>query len=146
MPSEPHNRIKRRTAVLGGLDPGGSEIAAITHALRTELEAAAERPAYFWTRQHAHIRERIAARPVLLRWPILAMAVLAALSFALLSVRTPAPAPVPAIQAQAADADDLLLMDIQHSLSHRTPQALMPANVLVQEMISNSNREQKRDN
>ena len=123
-----------------------AEVAGLAKALRADLDAAAQRTAHFWTRQQVRIRERLADRPTALRWPIAAMAALAALGFALLTVRTPAPSHT-ATQTETADADDLLLKDIQHSLSHRTPEALMPASVLVQEITTNSSYEQqKRDN
>ncbi len=122
-----------------------AEMAAIGKALRAELERAAERPEPFWMRQRARVRERLADRRTRLRWPIAAMAALAVLSFALLQIKPLSPAH-PA-QAQTADADDLLLRDIQHSLAHQAPETLMPASVLVQEMTESSIRhEQKRDN
>ena len=138
MQSDRHNDVELNPTEM-------AEMAAIAKTLRADLDAAVERPPHFWTRQQAQIRERMRVRPKLLRWPIAAMAALAGLRFGLLAVnRTPPPRP--AAQAQALDADDLLLQDIQHSLSHRGPAALMPASVLVQEMTSNSTSEQKRDN
>ncbi len=139
MKSEPHNGLANFCG------PKLAEMSAIAHTLRADLDAAAERPSHFWTRQQARIRERTSARPARLRWPIAAMGALAALSFALLSVKAPAPAPAPAAAVQTADADDLLLQDIQHSLAHRAPEALMPASVLVQEMATGSNHQPKRN-
>ncbi len=122
-----------------------AEMRAIGEALRADLEWAADRPEHFWMRQQARVRERLVDHGTPLHWPIAAMAALALLSFALLNIHT-SPSARPA-QAQTADADDLLLKDIQHSLAHPAPETLMPANVLVEEMTSTSIRnEQKRDN
>ena len=122
-----------------------AEMSAIGEALRADLDRAAERPAYFWMRQHARVRERLAHPGTTLRWPLAAMAALAVLSFALLSIKSPAP--VPGGATQTADADDLLLKDIQHSLAHRAPQPLMPASILVQEMTTTPrNNDEKREN
>lgn len=121
-----------------------AEMTALGDALRAELNAAADRPQHFWMRQGARIQERIAVSKTSLRWPIAAMAALAAVSFALLSIKTPSPAP--AQTAQRADADDLLLRDIQHSLAHRAPQPLMPASILVQEMTNNPRNQDTREN
>ena len=139
MQSDKHNDLELGPAEM-------AEISAMAQALRADLDTAAARPPFFWTRQQARVRERISARPTRLRRPIAAMGALAALSFALLSVKPPAPAPAPVASVQAVDADDLLLQNIQHSLSHHAPDALMPASVLVQEMTSDSNHQQKRDN
>ncbi len=128
------------------LDPAElADMSAIGKTLRADLDRAADRPEHFWMRQRARVRERLADRGVRMRWPIAAMAALALLSFALLNIH-PSPPAHPA-QAQSADADDLLLRDIQHSLAHPAPETLMPANVLVEEMTATSIRsEQKRDN
>lgn len=77
-----------------------------------------------------------------LRWPVLGMATLLLGSLGLLSGKAPAPSPAP--QVHAADADDLLLKDIQYSLAQRAPEPLLPATVLVQEITTNS-KDQKRD-
>ncbi len=128
------------------LDPAEiAEMSTIGKALRADLDRATDRPAYFWVRQQARVRERLVNHGTPLRWPIAAMTGLAILSFALLSIKTPSPVLRP--QAQVVDSDDLLLKDIQHSLAHQAPETLMPANVLVQEMTADSIRnEQKRDN
>jgi len=121
-----------------------AELAGLRDALKGDLARAADRPQHFWMRQRARFRDDLVARPGRLRWPIAAMAALAMLSIALLSVKSPPPAP--STQAQTADPDDLLLKDIQHSLAHHAPETLMPASVLVQEMTTNSNHQEKRDN
>lgn len=122
-----------------------AEMRAIGEALRADLDRAADRPKHFWVRQQARVRERLVDHGTRLRWPIAAMAALAILSFALLSIKLPSP--TPAVTVQAVDADDLLLKDIQLSLAHQAPETLLPASVLVQEMTTNSiGNGQKRDN
>ncbi len=120
------------------------ELANVRDALRSDLNAACDRPAHFWMRQQAQLRERLAVHRTPLRWPIAAMAALAALSFGLFSIK--APAPTPARSTQSADADDLLLRDIQHSLAQRAPEPLLPATVLVQEMTTNPRNDGEREN
>ena len=137
MRAERPDDVELNSAEMAGME----SIAAL---LRADLDAAADRPAHFWKRQHERIRQRTTVRPASLRWPIAAMAALATLSFALLSISSsPPPVPVP---VQATDYDDLLLQNIQHSLAHQAPETLMPASVLVQEMTTSSPEEQKRDN
>ncbi len=121
-----------------------AEVAAMRDALRADLSAAADRPEHFWMRQRARVRERLAVPRTTLRWPIAAMAALAALSFGLLSIKTPTPAPARAMQS--TDADDLLLRDIQHSLAQRAPEPLLPATILVQEMTTNPRINEEREN
>jgi len=117
--------------------------------LRQDLESRAGRPAYFWTRQQARIRERLAPRAASGRWAGAAIFALILLAFGLIQrgvtpkmdriemART-APA-VPALQvAQADPDDDALLEDIQASLDRELPAPLAPAAVLVEEMASPS--------
>ncbi|MFI5089924.1 MAG: hypothetical protein ACHP7P_07685 [Terriglobales bacterium] len=117
--------------------------------LRQDLESRADRPAYFWTRQQARIRERLAPRAESARWAAAAIFALILLAVGLIQpgvtpkmdrmemART-APA-VPAAQvAQPESDDDTLLEDIQASLQRELPASLAPAAVLVEEVTSAS--------
>ena len=132
---------------MNDVELNGAELAEMSElgdALRGDLDRVADRPAHFWMRQQARVRQRVASRGTLLRWPLAAMAALAVLSFALLSIKSPVP--VSPSVTQTADADDLLLQDIQHSLAHRAPEPLMPASILVQEMTTTPRNDEKREN
>ena len=133
----------RHLALCGACSAQVEELAGLRDALRADLNERADHPEHFWVRQRARVRERLAVQRTPLRWPVAAMAALAALSVALLSIKAPTPAARP---AQSADADDQLLKDIQHSLAHRAPEPLMPASVLVQEMTTDPRNDEKREN
>ncbi len=140
-------RMEEATRHLAGCSACAAELAELANmrdALRSDLNAASDRPAHFWMRQHAQLRERLAVLRPTLRWPIAAMAALAALSFGLFSIKTPAPAPARSVQS--ADADDRLLRDLQRSLAQRAPEPLLPATVLVQEMTTNPRNDEEREN
>lgn len=135
---------REHLAACGDCSAALQELAGLRDGLRADLQKAAERPGHFWRRQQANIHARLHENKRLLRWPVAAMAGLALLSFALLNINTPAP--LPAHPAQTADADDLLLKDIQRSLAHRAPEPLMPASVLVQEMTTDPRNVETREN
>jgi hypothetical protein len=114
--------------------------------LRQDLESRADRPVYFWTRQQARIRERLAPRAAAARWAAAAIFALILLAVGLIQpgvapkteVARTAPA-VPTVRvAQAEPDDDTLLEDIQASLQRELPAPLAPAAVLVEEMASAS--------
>jgi predicted anti-sigma-YlaC factor YlaD len=118
--------------------------------LRSDLESRADLPAYFWMRQQARIRERLAPRATQLRWAAAAIFALILLAFALIhqgvAPRTEiaqTTAPAAAAQVAQADPDDVLLEDIHASLQREVPAPLAPAAVLVQEMASASNQDQQ---
>jgi len=128
--------------------PCAAEFAAwkgLGGSLRQDLESRADKPAYFWTRQQARIRERLVPRAAA-RWAAAAIFALILLAVGLIQqgvtpkmemART-APA-VPAAQvARAESDDDTLLEDIQASLERELPASLAPAAVLVEEMASAS--------
>jgi hypothetical protein len=114
--------------------------------LRQDLESQADRPAYFWARQQARIRERLAPRAESARWGAAAIFALILVAAGLIQrgvtpktemART-APA-VPTVRAAQADPDDdALLEDIQASLQREAPAPLAPAAVLVEEVTSAS--------
>jgi len=111
--------------------------------LRGELDERAELPTYFWTRQQARIRERLAPRPVSLQWATAAIFALVLLGLGLVhqgAVPGSQPtqtASVATAHVTQADPDDLLLEDVQASLDREVPAPLAPAAVLVEEMASN---------
>jgi hypothetical protein len=118
--------------------------------LRRDLASRADLPAYFWTRQQARIRERLASRGTRLRWAAAAIFALILLAFGLIqqgvaprAETAQARPPVAAAQVAQADPDDVLLEDIHASLQREVPAPLAPAAVLVQEMASASNQAQQ---
>jgi len=115
--------------------------------LRQDLESRADRPAYFWTRQQARIRERLAPRAAGLRWAAAAIFALILLAFGLIhqsaTPRSGISQTTSAVQVAQADPDDALLQDIQASLEREVPTPLAPAAVLVEEMASASNQAQQ---
>lgn len=106
--------------------------------LRGELESRADMPGYFWTRQQARIRERLAPRATSLRWAAAAIVALILLAFGLIQQGV-----TPAVQVAQVDSDDALLQDIHASLQREVPAALAPAVVLVEEVASASNQAQQ---
>jgi hypothetical protein len=115
--------------------------------LRGELESRADQPGYFWTRQQARIRERLAPRAETLRWAAAAICALVLFALALIHQKV-APSheiaqTAPPAAVVAADPDDALLEDIQASLQREVPAPLAPAAVLVDEMASASNQVQQ---
>jgi len=110
--------------------------------LRRELESQAELPGYFWSRQQARIRERLAPRAASLPWAAAAICALIVAAFGLVhqSVLPQQPAAVkaPRVVAQQLESDDALLQDIQLSVEREVPAPLAPAAMLVEEMASNS--------
>ena len=115
--------------------------------LRQDLESRADRPAYFWTRQQARIRERLAPRAAGLRWAAAAIFALILLAFGLIhqgaAPRSEIAQTTSAVQVAQADPDDALLEDIQASLEREVPAPLAPAAVLVEEMSSASKQAQQ---
>ncbi|MGA9210791.1 MAG: hypothetical protein WB347_23585 [Terriglobales bacterium] len=113
--------------------------------LRHDLNSRANQPAYFWTRQQARIRERLAPRAASLRWAAAVICALILLAFVLIrqgvtpgSEVAQTPAPATATQGGPGDPDDVLLQDIQSSLEREVPAPLAPAAVLVEEVASAS--------
>ena len=110
--------------------------------LRQDMAARAERPAFFWTRQRARIRERLTPHGAGLRWVAGAICALVLLASGLihqsaaprreLAQTTTPPNAMPA----TTDPDDALLQDVQTSLDRDVPAPLEPAAMLVDEMAS----------
>jgi hypothetical protein len=130
-----------------------AELAAWTELggrLRQDLESRTDLPAYFWTRQQARIRERLAPRATRLRSAAAAICALVLLALGLIRQgvaprsevvqTTPAVRAVPVAQT---DPDDVLLQDVQASLQREVPAPLAPATVLIEELASASNPAQQ---
>jgi hypothetical protein len=118
--------------------------------LRQDLKSRADLPAYFWTRQQARIRERLAPRAARLRWAAAAICALVLLAFGLVrqgaAPRTEVMHMTPAVTAVRVaqdDPDDVLLQDVQASLQREVPAPLAPAAVLVEEVASASDQAQQ---
>ncbi len=96
---------------------------------RSSTRTAAERPEWFWKKQHAVIMDRLyepipTRRPGrALAWSTAALAVL----FCLFFLVQPSKAPAPDLPA---GADQTLLIEVERELSKEYPEALMPAALL----------------
>jgi hypothetical protein len=97
------------------------------------LRSAAERPEWFWQRQQACIRGRIAAEHAWFR-PLITWAGALALIILALLLLNSGPAPK-AVQAQT-DPDQELVVAVEESVESEVPAALEPAALLAEE-ISN---------
>jgi hypothetical protein len=109
--------------------------------LRQDMAARAERPAFFWTRQGARIRERLTPHGAGLRWVAGAICALVLLATGLIHQsaaprRELAQTTTPTNAMRATDPDDALLQDVQTSLDRDVPAPLEPAAMLVDEMAS----------
>ena len=118
----------------------------IGEELRADLDGRADLPPYFWTRQRAHIRERLSSKAPSLRWATAVIFALVLLAFGLIRQSTTPNAETTSITPQTTpvqiverDPDDVLLRDVEASLNREVPTALAPANLLVEEMASVSN-------
>ena len=108
------------------------DLRPMLNSLPELLRSATERPEWFWKKQQAAIRGRIAGAPqpwlrLVAGWAM-TMA-LVALALVLLR-RNPAP---PAQQVQA-DPDQELLMAVEQSLQSDVPASLEPAALLAEEI------------
>lgn len=119
--------------------------------LRQDLESRTDLQPYFWTRQQARIRERLAPRKTSLRWAAAAVCALVLVAFAMIrqgvAPRAEVAQTTPAIQVAPADPDDVLLQNVHASIQREVSAPLAPAAVLVEEMASASNQvQQEREN
>ena len=124
--------------------------ADLGNGLRRELDGRADLPAYFWTRQQARVRERLASPAPSLRWAVAAVFALILLGFGLIPQagvpRTEIAQSLPsttAFQTGQTDPDDALLQEVQASLQREVPAPFMPATVLVEEMYLASKQAQQ---
>ena len=96
---------------------------------RDETRAAAQLPESFWQRQQAAIAARWDRRPMLRRLTWAAAVAIVVLAALLLIEKTPPAAPAP-----EADPDQVLLVEVEHSVRRELPRALEPAALLAQEV------------
>jgi len=140
---------------IAGCEGCAAEFAAwsdLGSGLRRGLDAQANRPSYFWTRQQARIRERLTKRVASMRWVAAAICVLVLLGVGMIhqgatptsEIAQTAPS-VKTMEAAPADPDDALLQDIQASLGREVPAPLAPAAMLVEEMASNQAQHPKEN-
>jgi hypothetical protein len=130
------------------------------HELPAELAAAwradavrrSERPEEFWNGQRLRIRACIqspsARKPRSLQ---LAVATAALIFFAVLLIAPAGPRPQQVPQQVRIDADQELLLAVEHAIAARTPEALEPLTLLVQSSSNNdvetiSNKEHRNEN
>jgi len=132
----------------------GAEFAAwkdLGGRLRQDLECRADMPGYFWTRQQARIRERLAQRTVSAGWAAAAVLVLILLAFGMIRQGAVPKTEMAGATTMAAMAriapvnsdDDALLEGIHNSLQRDVPASLAPAAVLLDEVASASKQAQK---
>lgn len=113
--------------------------AELSKAWRADAIQSAERPEQFWRGQQARIRTRIDHRNVRSPRSHWLTAVTAALIFFSVVLTTPAgPRPPKAPPQARLDADQELLLAVEHALASGTPEALEPLTLLV-ESSSNHN-------
>lgn len=110
--------------------------ADIAEALRADARQRSARPEEFWMHQQTRIRARIeSSRRPRPRRLLLAVAG-AGLLFVAILLSAPARHAPPVTPQVAVDADQELLLAVEHALAMGTPEALEPLTLLVE---SNSN-------
>ena len=118
-------------------DPGTELPADLLASLRQDARHRAERPEEFWRLQQIEIHERIRSEQLPRPRPL--RIALAGACIVFLAVLLSAPAgqrPAIAPEVSAADADQQLLVSVEHAIASGTPEALEPLTLLVE---SNSN-------
>ncbi|MBI3476015.1 MAG: hypothetical protein HY010_09800 [Acidobacteria bacterium] len=109
---------------------------------RQEAARLGQRPEDFWARQQMQIRARIQShgeRKPMRLWVAVATAVV--VFFAVLLVVPAGPRPPKAPPQAAVDADQELLLAVEHSLATGTPEALEPLTLLVVPASNNNGSE-----
>jgi len=110
----------------------------LASAWRADAMRSSECPEEFWRGQqiriHSHIESRNVRKP---RGLWLAAATAALIFFAILLIAPTGPRPTPAPQTKI-DADQQLLLAIEHSLAAGTPEALEPLTLLVESSSANN--------
>jgi len=102
-------------------------LAAAVAAMRATADSAARQPDWFWAGQRAQASARLQPPRRWFAVPALAACALVLLSLVLLSGGI---GPQPEVTKAAVDTDDLVLRQIESSLSQSAPQALAPAALL----------------
>jgi hypothetical protein len=112
--------------------------AELAAAWREDARRRSERPEEFWNSQQLRIRARIQSqsipKPRSLR---LALATAALVFLAVLLIAPAGPRPQQAPPHAEIDADQRLLLAIEHSLAVGTPEALEPLTLLVESSSNN---------
>jgi hypothetical protein len=110
---------------------GRDELLTGIEQYREWIASEVGRPDSFWLGQQRAVAETIgrrsAARPFLI-WVLASLACVAVLSLALVMVREPR------VPAAAVDPDHELLLDIERALRRDVPEALAPAEILIEEI------------
>ncbi len=111
----------------------------MTELLRQDLQSRSDMPGYFWSRQQVRIRELLVRHTSPVRWAAVAVFAVILVAFALIThgmqpelAQRSGNSPT----AQTANADDVLLEEIQASLQRPVPKPFMPATLLVQAVSS----------
>ncbi len=126
--------------------------AELSAAWREDARRRSERPEEFWNGQQLRIRARIQSqsmpKPRSFR---LALATAALVFLAVLLITPAGPRPQQAPQHAEIDADQRLLLAIEHSLAVGTPEALEPLTLLVESSSNNDvetipHKEHRREN
>lgn len=118
-------------------DPGTELPSGLVARLRADAQHKAERTEEFWLRQQIQIHEHIRAQHVPRARPLRLALAGAAMVFLAVLLSAPAGqhrASTP--QTSASDADQQLLVAVEHAIASGTPEALEPLTLLVE---SNSN-------
>ena len=111
----------------------------LTGAWRGDAMRRSERPEEFWRGQQIRIHSRIESRNVRKPRSFWLVAATAALIFCTVFLIAPAAPPLKPVPPQARiDADQQLLLAIEHSLAAGTPEALEPLTLLVESSSTNS--------
>lgn len=103
-----------------------------------QTRAATEQPQYFWKRQQAGIRSRIAVEEASKR-PLTGFVWATVLGLALLAgvvLNTATKAPPVQQQVQVASEDDELLVQVEQRVQSNVPEALAPAALLANDISS----------
>jgi hypothetical protein len=135
-------------------EPTGHDLpAGLAAALRGDAERRGQRPEEFWSAQRAGIRARIVRgserKP---RGIWLSALAVAAIFLAVIFITPVRPRPEKIPARAVIDADQELLLAVEHSLAAGTPEALEPLTLLVESSVSNnepesiSHKEQRNEN
>jgi hypothetical protein len=112
--------------------------ARLAAELRARAIHAGQRPEEFWDGQRRRIHARVESHGARRPRSMWLMAVTAALVFVAVLFVTPAgPGPREAKPRASLDADQELLLAVEHALSTGTPEALEPLTLLVESSANN---------
>ena len=119
---------------------------------RADAMSLSERPEEFWNGQQIRIRARLQSQSMPKRRSFrLALATAALVFLAVLLIAPAGPRPQQAPPHAEIDADQRLLLAIEHSLAVGTPEALEPLTLLVESSSNNDvetipHKEHRREN